>query len=393
MRLDRLHFLTALQGPFATVSTDVTRDDEAGAHELAARWDSHARRLAELGAPEDLLAAMGTAVTRPTQRSGKVGRLVVATAAGVALDYLLPEPPVREQATWGPVPDLLPVVRALSAMTSYLLAEIDSAGADLHVVSADGSSLEAATIEGEHDVLHKVPGGGWAHRRLQMRVEDSIARNAGEVAEALAREVRRHSPDVVLLTGQDKPVAAVLDQLPTPVTERSRRIHSGGRAAGTDDEALDQAVNEVLADHDRERRDALLERFSAAEGRQAGAVQGLDNVVTVLQQGQVDELLLREESGADDMTAQRCLWTTGRPEQLAVRRADLEAMGAEDTEQVSVGAALVWAAVGTGASMTLLDGQDRSFTDSVAALLRWTDASTPHDAVPSMPGHGELPGG
>lgn len=183
----------------------------------------------------------------------------------------------------GAVPNLLPAVRALNAASSYLLAEVNSAGADVHVVSADGSSVEDASVDGDHDVLHKVPGGGWAHRRLQMSVEDSIARNAGEVAEALASEVRRHTPDVVLLAGEGKSVTEVLDQLPTAMVQGAVRLHSGGRAAGTDVDALDREIRDIPTRLDRERRDRVLDRFAGAEARQLEAVQGLEDVVTVLQ--------------------------------------------------------------------------------------------------------------
>lgn len=410
MRLDWLQHLTEQVGPFASVSMDATRTDASGDQEVALRARAHATRLREAGAPADVVEAVMDAVTSPTLRHGEVGRLVVANGSGVVLDLLLPERPVREQTLWGPVPQLLPAVRALSGSTSYLLAEVDSSGADLQVVGALGDHVDASTVEGEHDVLHKVPGGGWAHRRYQMRVEDSIERNADTVAEAIGSEVSRRGVDLVLLAGQDKPVASVLERLPGQAADRAVRLHSGGRAAGTDDQARDREVSEVLRRHDDDRRTEVLERFAGAQARQREAVQGLDSVVEVLQKGQVDTLLLR-----DDPSSDLRVWSTGRPEQLALRREDLEAMGADGAEQVRADAALVWALVGTGAAITLV-GEERGWEEDlhpnaspdpdaeaagdapaqrfegpvggVGALLRWVDDSTPHDSAPSMPGHG-----
>ena len=360
-----------------------------GTTALELRWEAHARRLADLGAPQEVVDAAGAAAVSPTGRPGPAGRLVVADARGVALDLVLPEPPVREATTWGPVPHLMPAVRAFPAATSYALVEVDGAGADLLVVGARGEPLDAQTVEGGHDILHKVPGGGWAHRRLQMRVEDSIERNADVVAARIWDEVRRHDPDVVLLAGEDKPAAAVLGSVAVQVRARVVRLRHGGRAAGVDARARDDEISQVLAEIERDRRAALLDRFASAQSRQQEAVEGLDAVLEVLQRQQVDELLLH-----DDPSSDRALQATGIPGQLAQDRADLLGMGARDDDiaEVRADAAIVWALVGSGAGITLLAEDDPPLPDGVAALLRYSDVSTPHDAAPSMPGHGEPPG-
>ncbi len=384
MRLDRLGDLTHRKGPFATLSIDPMVDGEPGRRGVDMRLQAHVKRLSDLGAPRRVVSAVEEAVSTPTGRGGHIGRLVVADGDGVALDLVLPQRPVLEEAVWGAVPYLLPAVRAFSKSTSYLLAEVDSSGADLQVVDARGDGHEASTVEGGHDVLHKVHGGGPSHRRFQTRVEDSIERNAGAVAEALATEVKRYGSEVLLLAGIDKPVSAVLEQLPPSVAERAIRLKSGGRAAGTDHKSRDREVSEVLEARDRKRRAAVLDRFAGAQGRQREAVQGLESIVDVLQRGQVEELLLHDNP-ASDLT----LWTTGRPEQLAIRRADIESMGGGKAERVRADAAIVWALAGSGASITLLDDEDLRLVDGVGALLRWADSSTPHDGVPSMPGHGK----
>ena len=327
MRLDRLGDLTHRKGPFATLSIDPMVDGEPGRRGVDMRLQAHVKRLSDLGAPAQVVSAIEAAVNAPTGRGGHIGRLVVADRDGVGLDLVLPERPVREEAVWGAVPHLLPAVRAFSRSTSYLLAEVDSSGADLQVVDARGDGHEAPSIEGGHDVLHKVHGGGPSHRRFQTRVEDSIERNAGAVAEALTTEVNRYGSEVLLLAGIDKPVSAVLEQLPPSVAERAIRLKSGGRAAGTDHKSRDREVSEVLEARDRKRRAAILERFKGAQGRQREAVQGLESVVEVLQRGQVAELLLHDNP-ASDLT----LWTTGRPEQLAIRRADIASMGGGKAE-------------------------------------------------------------
>ena len=399
MKMDWAAGLPDLSSPFATVVLDASRDHAMSNREVELRWDAHARSLAEAGAPEDISAALASAVTAPTGRSGSVGRLVVAHDGRVALDVVLPEPPVRESSMWGPVPDLLPAVRALRGYLRLVLAEVDSAGAEIHVVTPWGETARRE-VEGDHDVLHRVPGGGWSQRRYQARVEDSVARNADEVAEALADVVRRYRPELVLVAGESKAVSEVLDSAPAQVSERVVRLRHGRRAAGADERARDEEVGVVVAERLQEQVAEVIDRFSREEALQLEAVQGLQDVVTALQRGQVEELLLVDDPSSDLM-----LWATGRPEQLAVDAAELQSMGAGDAQRARADAAIVWAAIGTGAGITLFDSlpddplDDRNsewaprLRDGMGALLRWVDDSTPRDAAPTMPGHGEPPGG
>ncbi len=304
------------------------------------------------------------------------------------LDQVLPEPPPAERTSWGPVPDLVPVVRALTRSTSYLLAQVDSAGADVQAVSARGDELEAATVVGDHDVLHKVPGGGWSHRRFQMRVEDSVQQNAAEVAEQLAAEVRRHQPELVLVAGTPTPVSAVVDHCAPAVTERLVRLRSGGRAAGTDDDALAEEVARVLDERCRERDDEVLERFERGHAVQREGVSGTEAVVAALRRDQVDELLLA------DRDLPGTLWVSGSPDQLATVEDDLVTIGAGTGR---AGARRRGAGVGGGRHRSRRHARarrprpgPRGRRGRRAALGRRVHRARPR-ARP-MPGHGEGPG-
>ena len=399
MRLDWASELSGKAGPFATVSLDVSRDDAEAAREIELRWEAHARHLTEQGAPEDVVKALRDVVTGPTGRGGRLGRLAVANADGVVLDLVLPEPPVRESTLWGPVPQLLPAARALRDQLTYVLAEIDSAGAEIQVVTPWGSTSHE--VQGDHDVLHRIPGGGWSHRRYQMRVEDSVARNADEVARALAQLVREVRPDLVHCAGEPKALSELLDSVPGEVAQRCVKVQHGSRAAKAGETARDEEIAAIVGQRLRERRAEVFDRFAAGEARQDTAVQSLPDVVVALQRSQVDELLL-----VDDPSSDLTLWATGQPDQLALDREDLVAMGVADgARQVRADAAIVWALAGTGAGITIYDEgpEDAALEgvraespprlrDGIGAVLRWDDRSTSHDGAPAMPGHGEPPG-
>ncbi len=387
MRVDWLAHLTAHEGPFATVVTDVSRDDEDAAEAVGLRWRAHEERLARLGVPEHVVQEVHQVVVSPTRRGGRVGRVVVASLdGGVLLDQLLPEAPPQESCTVGPVPDLVPVVRAFAESASYVLAVVDAAGADVQVVSARGDELEAGTVVGDHDVLHKVPGGGWSHRRYQLRVEDSVDQNAGRVADALDGEVRRHRPELVLVAGEARPVSAVADQVGEDVRSRLVRLRSGSRADGSDGAGLVEEVESALRERVEARRSELVREWARAAGQQRDAAQGLDDTATVLARGQVQELLIDEAALGD-----RSLWACGTPTHLATHHEDLPDGAGEHGARVAAGPALVWAAVGTGAGVTLVDGGrgGPELADGCGALLRWVDDATPRDPTPAMPGHGE----
>ena len=138
-----------------------------------------------------------------------------------------------------------------------------------------------------------------------------------------------------------------------------------------------------LADRQRAVRQGLLDRFGAAEGRQQDALQGFDDVVDAVRRAQVEELFLH-----DDPSSTRTVWAGDEPLQLAANRSEVVAMGIGEPVQSRADAALPWALVHSDAGITLLDPEDADLADGVGALLRWSDRSTPHDGVPSMPGHG-----
>jgi len=387
VRLDWLNPLVGRSGPFATVALDATREAPESAHEIELRWAGHERRLTSLGASRATISALEDAAVAPTGRAGRTGRLLVATDDSLVLDLVLPQPPVRELTTVGPVPQLMPAARAFATCAPHLLVQVNRSGADIDVVGVLGQQAAHEEVEGDHDVMHKVPGGGWSHRRYQKRVEDSWERNAEEVAAEVDRLYRKFAPELVLVTGDEHALSALTGALVKPVLDTVVRIESGGRAAGTSHEALTEAVETAMARHISARDAALIDAFAGARGRQREAVQGLDSVVDALRRAQVAQLLLH-----DDPTSDATLWVGDKPLDVGVTRADVTALGVSDPAEVPASAALVWALLGSGGGITLGDPGQVRLTEGIGALLRWTDGSTPHDGAPSMPGHGQSPG-
>lgn len=389
MRLHELSSLTSATGPFATAVLDASRTDPTHAHEIDLRWAAQRRSLEQAGAPAEVLEAMADAVLEP-RGTGRVGRLVVATASdGVVLDLVLPDLPVTEESAWGPLPHLMPAVRAAAGTpASYIVAELDRTGADVEVVTAFGREHEREQVDGDHDEMHKTRGGAWSHLRRQHRVEDSWDHNVGAAVTRLESLVDRHQVELVLVGGDTRALATLERQLPGRLRERTVTLRTGGRAAGSESPAASAEVDTRLQEHLREQRAERVERFAEQLGRGQAAVEGLEPVVDGLRRAQVEEVLLH-----DDPSSTATLWVGDAAGQYGVTADEVRALGCEQPQQARADAVLVWAVLATDARITLLAESERAMRDGVGALLRYADASTPRDAVPSMPGHGETGAG
>jgi len=385
-----LHWLKPLLGrpsPFTTVYLDATRAEVAGEVEAAERWRTVRRGLERDGAPRAVLDEIGELVSRPTGVRAPHGRVLVADAEGVRVDRLLSTPPAQSSGVVAPVPALLPAVRSADESVQYLLVEVDRFGADLTWATAWGPGIteagERASVEGDHDEVHKVREGALS-RRGQTRAEDSWERNAEAVAAALDRRVAERTPELVVLTGDVRAVALVRDEIGQQVRDLLVEVPGGARGDGVNQEAFAARVAQVVDEVRERRRAEVLDRFRTARGRGEGAVTGLDDVIEVLRRGQVDELVLHVAALVAGLS-ERTLWVGPEPLQLATSPEDLEALGVtQGAREMPADVALVRAAVGQDAGLTFADDGLVDLVDGVGAVLRWSDGSTPSEAVPTQ---------
>jgi Bacterial archaeo-eukaryotic release factor family 2 len=374
VKLDWLKDVALDPGPHVSVYMDASRDRETSAHDVDVRWQDTRTELTGQGAPEPALAALDAVATEPTGVGGPVGRAMLASAGGLELHLLLPGPPLREEASSSPVPHLMPLVRSLADDVRYVLVELDRAGADLTVARSDAvESPQRLSVEGGHDLLHKVPGGGWAALRYQHAVQDSWDHNAAAVAGELDALVRRERPEVVLLTGDVKAAAALRSKATPAVLDLLVEVQGGSRAAGTHEKAFATAVTQALDAVRARRRQAVVDEFVQERGRGGRAAEGLELVVAALREGKVATVLLVDDPGS---TAR--LWTGAGPLEVATTEADLRAMGVEGGVQVRADAALVRALAASDAGIELVPVPDEedgeplvSMVDGIGALLRY----------------------
>jgi len=352
-----------LFGDVATAYVDVSRTNEDAAQEVQIRADNLRRELLDSGADESLVEAVAGRVVEPTGHGGETSRVVVAQGDQLVTDMVLASVVPSEQHH-GPVAHLLPLARALAEDVRYALVKVDHAGADITVAGTVSPVQRELESEGDHDVLTKVKVGGWSQRRYQMRVEDSIERNAETVAKDLDRLAGNERIDLVLLAGDPVSVASVKDQVGTRVADRLQVLEHGSRAEGASDERLDEEVEAAVQRCRSERITAVLDRLGPADAPKA---IGVADTLEALRRGQVETLILLDGALED-----REAYAGPDPLLLATDPGELKALGVDDPASDRLDELLLRAAIGQDADLLPLHAPVGALPDGVGAVLRFS---------------------
>ena len=360
-------------GPFATVCADVTHTTENAAAELDLRVRAIAGQLAEQGAPEAVVETVRTRLLEGND-GGEAGTLrgravVVAADGSVVLDQALVAAPLREVAEWSPQPHLTPILRQLPGRVPHIVVLADRTGADITVMGGPGQAHEEETVQGDTFQIHKFPGGGWAHHRYQHNVENNWIANADGVAGRITSMARRLGPRFVLVAGDVRARQILTDRAGAEWSELIVSMDEGGRAAGADREPVDRRMQELIAEHEAREDAAAIEQIEAAAAHGL-SVTGTVAVVEALRKGQVETLVLADDPGDDT------LLVGSSPLELGVDQQDMDALGTHG-QVVPADRALVAAAIASSAGVVLVPRAAMPDEVPVAAVLRYSDASTP----------------
>jgi hypothetical protein len=360
-------------GPFATVCADVTHTTENADTELDLRVRAISERLAQQGAPEPVVEAVRGRLLEGNEggEAGMLkGRAVVVAADGpVVLDQALVDAPLREVAEWAPRPDLTPVLRQLPGRLPRIVVLTDRTGADITFIGAPGTVEEEEHVEGDTFQIRKVRGGGWAHHRYQHNAENKWVHNADEVASRIASMVRRLGPRFVLVAGDVRARQILTDRASDVWSDLIVSMDEGGRAAGADRAPVDLRERELVAEHEARECAEVLEQIQAA-GAHGLSVTGTRATVEALRKSQVETLVLTDEPGDETLLVGES------PLELGVDQQDMEALGVHG-EIVPADRALLAAAVANNAAVMMVPRSVMPDDVPVAAVLRYTDASTP----------------
>jgi peptide subunit release factor 1 (eRF1) len=282
----------------------------------------------------------------------------------VLVDEYLSAVPARPGVRLSTLPYLLPLAGWHEHDIPYVAVAVDQIGADVYAVDANGTALTEELAGRDHPV-HKVHGGGWSHRNLQRHAEETVRRNVTDVAAEVATLADRVGARVIILAG-DAPARA---QLREALPEGHRRIVSEidhGRTEDPSHHTVDRDITQILAEHHRDDRDELLDRFD--RGRAHGlSAQGLADTAAALRTGNVEVLLIDGRAVGD-----RSVWTGSDPALVATDRDELHEIGVSGRAEVRADEALPAAAIATGAEVyaALGDDPELELANGVGAVLR-----------------------
>jgi hypothetical protein len=365
--------------PFATVCADVTHTTENADIGLDLRVRAVAERLTEQGATEAVVEAVrgrlleGNAGGEAGTMKGRA--LVIAADGSVVLDSALVDAPTREIAEWSPQPALLPVLRQLPGRVPHVVVVADRVGADITYMGPSGEIEEEEAVDGDGFQIRKVQVGGWAHHRYQHNAENKWIHNADDVASSITSMARRLSPRFVLVAGDIRARQILTDRASSVWADLVVTMDEGGRAAGADREPVERRMRELVAEHEARECAVVLEQVQAAAAHGL-SVTGRNAVVEALRKGQVETLVLVDEPGDDTLLVGRS------PLELGVDQHDMDALGVHG-EIVPADRALLAAAAASSAGVVIVPRSAMPDDDAVAAVLRYTDASTPTEGEPN----------
>ncbi|MEU4311323.1 Vms1/Ankzf1 family peptidyl-tRNA hydrolase [Nocardia sp. NPDC024068] len=341
-------------GPFASLYIDAEHDTEDAEHRRALQWRALAGQLAEQGATETMIDALGAAVTGSPPEPGHTGRALIADSGAVLIDRRLPEPPPRDTVRVSPLPYLLPLIESDAREVPHAVASVDKVGSEMYGVDAHGTVV-GETVQGEGHPIHKVRhGGGWSHRSMQRRVEEKVERNTAEVAAELTRLAREIRAQVIVVSGEVTVRSAVRAALGSTGAQVVEVESDGGD--------LDAEVADIVATEAGHRHEEVVARYDKARGRAEGlAVSGLAPTVSALLAANTENLLINSAALGDRTVALD-------PEPLRDPAA-LGAPGEKTTWTCRADEALPVATLVRGATITPVD-ETAAPPEGVGALLR-----------------------
>jgi len=346
-----LSFLSSLYtrtGPFASVYADLTRTTEDASKAAELRWRALRERLEEQDCDPPTMRAVEDAVEEELRERRSEGLVVFAAGGEIAHLDRLPSTPA-EHAEYAPLPHVLPYLVQRGERFAYVVVTVDRRGGEVTCVTASGERSTVVVPGDEEYPIHKTKAGDWNQSRFQRAAEEVWKANAKKVARSVDRCVRQAGAEAILVIGDPQVRGALLEEI-----------------ADLDKVVETADPDGVMELKTVERVTAVTARFEHELAHGQRAVTGLLPTVEAVRRGQVETLLLAEDSTDR-------LWVGADPQSLATDLNDLHRMGVPDPVEERADAALIRAAAATHADLIVLP-KDPPF----GAVLRYADEATVH---------------
>jgi hypothetical protein len=366
--VDDLRQLVTADSPMVTVLLATEPAEANPGPRWEQRWKTARRELEGLGAAPGALERLDDAGADAYRRGDAF--YAIADPTHVWLSEAWSGPVRHELLRVAPLPSLAPLLARRQREVPHVLALVDREGADIVAVEGDGG-VHDDEVTGEHGgIIRKSAPGGWSQRRYQDRAEESWARTAHGIADAVTANADRIDAQVVVLAGDVRELQLVRDALPGRLGERVHVI-DGGRAAGTDEVARAHEIERLLDTAVADATVGLLRKFREELGQHDRGVVGTGATFDALRRAQVEVLLVH-----DDATDERTAWFGVAPTTIGTTESDARDAepdaGARDPREARLVDVAIRAAVGTGAQVRVVPSV-HALPDGLGAILRWSD--------------------
>ncbi|MGD3111655.1 hypothetical protein [Streptomyces sp. YGL11-2] len=373
MDLAFLNAVYAHGGPYVCAYLDTSRNTEEPDRETARRSRRVCEALVDQGADAATLAAVAGVVGCDREIVGRHGQAIVAVRGRVVLAEELPVPPARDEAVFTALPDLMPLVVQFAPGIRYVAATVHS----LPLPYAEpADELEVACQAGVWPSSAVAPGDCHLMRGPAVSWLDGAGQEAADGIAALACST---DAEAIVLAGITWVRNVLADNLDGRWRKRTVTCDGDGYPAPRGRALMEEELAAAFAGRLRSADRARVDLFRARRTGRHGAVEGLSDVVAALQRSQAGTLLLNVPVGFPaELRVGVPLPRTGPPE------SDPGPYGALGFREGPAGAAVIRAAVRTGAGLIVVPQDQLPLTDGLGALLRYAGPErAPHSRGPA----------
>lgn len=361
MKSDRFRTLAKSDGPFVSVYFDDSHDTPDARTRLELQWRHLEEQLVRQGVGGSLVGQIHRAYDGAPPAVGRRGLGIVAADDAVVtqrLDYVPEVTTIRVAER----PYLIPIVEHAAYAATYIVAIVDHVGADI-AVHHEGRVRKESAEGGEYPV-HKASGAETpGYGDPQPRAEEAARRNVRTVAERVTALVDEVDPEAVFVVGEIRARNDLIAALPKRAAVRAVQAHLGARH-GVDEVVLTDFVTRYFEIDRAEADDAVLQRFRAELGRDAGlATEGIPGVCAALREGAVETLLTGTLGDATVLVGDSHTAVAPNPKVMSE-------LGLKSASTVRVDEAFPLAAIAIDAELVAVDGAT-ALRDGVGAVLRY----------------------
>jgi peptide chain release factor subunit 1 len=258
-----------------------------------------------------------------------------------------------------------PLVAQLDAYPRHCVVVVDREKAALYLFGM-------GEVEQRTSMQHDVPShtresgfGGYLERRIERHVDQEIQRHYQQVIEHLQALFKRYRFERLILAGHKENKAEFEKLLPEELRRRVIGRFVIDAKVATLDQVRQKAL-EVLREHERDRKQRLIQQALDNAGPMGRAVIGLDGMLGALQKREVQILLIGDNLGAGGKRCSNCGFLGG----VSLKECPNCAGPLSAVEDVVEHA--ISRAIRDGAEVRFIDGSaDFERAGNIAALLRY----------------------